>query len=77
MIGTSSHDERRVLARTKNNLAAFPLSLAFRINEAESSTTRIDRLGHVDLTDDDSVQHHHRRSEAVPRAVRFVQEHLP
>jgi len=68
---------RRVLACTKNNLAAFPPSLAFRIGAAESGTACIDWLGPVDLTADDLVQSRQRRGEAVHRAVRFLQEHVP
>jgi hypothetical protein len=67
---------RRVLACTKNNLAAFPPSLAFRIGETDTGTACIDWLGPVDLTADDLVQSRRRRGEAVPRAVRFLQEHL-
>jgi len=67
---------RRVLACTKNNLAPFPPSLAFRFANADTDTACIDWLGPVNLTADDLVQFRHRRGEAVPRAIRFLQERL-
>jgi RecA-family ATPase len=66
----------RVLACTKNNLAAFPPALAFRLAATSAGVPRIDWQGAVDRTADDLVAAGRRRGEAVPRGVTFLQQHL-
>jgi hypothetical protein len=67
--------DRRVLACTKNNLAAFPPALGFRIT-AVGAVARIDWTGPVSYTADDLLQSGRRPGESVPRALSFLQEHL-
>jgi hypothetical protein len=67
---------RRVLACTKNNLAAGSPSLALRITATATGTARLDWLGPVALTADALVQARAGRGEAIPFAVRFLEEQL-
>jgi hypothetical protein len=66
---------RRVFACTKNNLAAFPPALGFRIMSTSDGLPRIDWTGRVDLTADDLVRPA-RQGDAMPHAMRFLREHL-
>jgi hypothetical protein len=68
--------DRRVLASTKNNLAAFPPALAFRILSTAEGRPRIDWLGPVDWTADELVQAGGRRGQAVPLALDFLTDQL-
>ena len=68
--------ELRVLACTKNNLAAYPPSLGFRIVTTSEGLPRLDWIGPVERTADDLVRAGRRRGESVPRAIRFLEAHL-
>jgi hypothetical protein len=66
----------RVLACTKNNLAVFPPALGFRIVTTSDGLPRIQWTGPVHLTADDLVRLGRQRGEAVPRALRFLEQQL-
>jgi hypothetical protein len=68
--------DRRVLACTKNNLAAFPPALTFRILPTAEGRPRIDWLGPVERTADELVQAGGRRGQAVPLALDFLTDQL-
>jgi hypothetical protein len=68
--------DRRVLACTKNNLAVFPPTLAFRVVGTPGGVARIEWLGPVERTADQLVRAGCRRGAAVGRAIDFLQEHL-
>jgi hypothetical protein len=66
----------RLFACTKNNLVSPPSTLSYRIRSGPNDQAVIDWAGPVDLTADELVQGPGRPSEALPRAVRFLQELL-
>jgi hypothetical protein len=77
LLGPDPDDpSRRVLACTKNNLAAFPPALGFRIGQTSEGVATIEWLGPVDRTADDLVVDGRRRGEAVPQALRFLRDQL-
>jgi hypothetical protein len=73
LVGQAPEDDGlRVLACTKNNLAAFPPALAFRVTGLEGCPV-IDWCGPVDLTADDLVLVPARRhGEAIQEAKDFL-----
>jgi hypothetical protein len=77
LVGPDPDDPgRRVLACTKNNLAACTPSLGFRIVPADADMAKIEWLGPVAWTADDLVEAGRKRGEALPRAVAFLREQL-
>jgi hypothetical protein len=71
------HEERRVLACSKNNLAARPPSQAFRIIGTDSGVARLDWLGPTPLTADELVEKPRpARRDAVAEAMGFLRERL-
>jgi AAA domain len=66
----------RLFACTKNNLVSPPSTLSYRIRSGANDQAVIDWAGPVDLTADELVQSSGRPSEALARAVRFLQELL-
>jgi hypothetical protein len=77
LVGPDPTDaDLHVLACTKTNLAAMPAALGFGIVPAVAGTPRIDWQGPVEWTADDLVATGRKPGEAIPRAVRFLEEHL-
>jgi hypothetical protein len=68
--------ELRVFACTKNNLAAFPPALAFRIGQTSTGIAQVEWLGTVPHTAEELLQVGRRRGEAVPQALAFLHQHL-
>jgi hypothetical protein len=66
----------RVFACTKNNLAARPPSLGFRIVQTADRLPLIEWLGVVNRTADDLVQTGRGRGEAIPRGLAFLERQL-
>ena len=66
----------RVLACIKNNLAALPSALGFRITKNPAGQPVLAWQGPVPRSADDLVATGRRRGEAVPHAVEFLLEHL-
>jgi hypothetical protein len=75
LVGRDPEDpDLRVLACTKNNLAAYPPALAYRIAENSAGQPVLDWAGEIDLSADELVSAPGRRpGEALEQAVEFLQ----
>src|SRR5829696_8187606 len=79
VVGKDPQDEnRRVLASTKNNLAMPPASLVFGLEEAESSTVRVNWLGSSEVSAKDllATPQDHEHADARGEAVEFLNDVL-
>jgi hypothetical protein len=79
VVGKDPQDEnRRVLASTKNNLATPPQSLMFGLEEAESSSVRVNWLGQSEVSAKDllATPQDQDHADARSEAVEFLNEIL-
>lgn len=78
VVGKDPQDEnRRVLAATKNNLAAAPQSLVFSLEEAENGSVRVRWLGSSEVSAKDLLAPaREEHADARDEAVLFLREIL-
>jgi hypothetical protein len=79
VVGKDPQDEnRRVLASTKNNLAKPPMSLMFKLEEAESGAVRVNWLGESELSAHQllATPREEEHADARSEAVEFLSEVL-